>query len=303
MKALKDFLKETDAGGFAIGHFNFSDLAGLKAIFEAAEELNVPVMVGVSEGEREFVGVWQAAALVKSLREEYDYPIFLNADHTHSLEKVREAAEAGFDEILFDPTPNFVGRGASGSESVLEESIRLTKEAVRLVKSINKKILVEGEIGYIGSSSEVMKERPEGIELTMPEEAQMFVKETGVDVLAPAVGNMHGLLARTGADGTRTYAEKRLDIARVKAIKDAVKIPLTLHGGSGTADEDFVAAIKAGINIIHINTEIRLAWRRGVEEGLKNNPDEIAPYKILPPAVEGIKKIVKERLELFRRET
>ncbi len=299
MKNLAQILKEAESKKIAVGHFNFSDIVGLRAIFLAARELNVPVMVGVSEGEREFVGVRQAAALVKSYREEYDYPIFLNADHTHSLAKAKEAAEAGFDEILFDPTPNFVGRGASGSEFVLEESIRLTKEAVKLIRSINKNILVEGEIGYIGSSSEVMKERPEGLELTTPEEAQKFVKETGVDILAPAVGNMHGLLARTDADGTQTYAEKRLDIARIKAIKDAVKIPLTLHGGSGTDDKDFIAAIKAGINIIHINTEIRLAWRRGVEEGLKNNPNEIAPYKILPPAVEGIKKIVSERLKLF----
>ena len=288
MRSLLEIIKEAEGKKVAIGHFNFSDLAGLRAIFEAAKEVGVPVIVGVSEGEREFVGVRQAAALVKSLREEYDHPIFLNADHTHSLEKVREVAEAGFDEILFD-----------GSKLPLEENIKQTKEAVQLVRSINKRILVEGEIGYIGGSSEVLKERPEGIELTTPEEAARFVKETKVDVLAPAVGNMHGLLARTDADGTRTYAEKRLDTDRIRLIKEAVKVPLTLHGGSGTADEDFVAAIKAGINIIHINTEIRLAWRRGVEEGLAKNPDEIAPYKILPPAVLAIKEIVKKRLSLF----
>lgn len=283
-KNLLDILKDASAKKVAVGHFNFSDLAGLKAIFEAAKELDVPVMVGLSEGEREFVGVHEAAALVKSLREEYSYPIFLNADHTHSLEKAREAAEAGFDEILFD-----------GSKLPLEENIEQTREAVKLIKSINKKILVEGEIGYIGGSSEVLTERPEGIELTTPEEAQRFVKETKVDVLAPAVGNMHGLLKSMVEGGEK----KRLDIGRIKTIKEAAKVPLTLHGGSGTADEDFVAAIKAGISIIHINTEIRLAWRRGVEEDIKNNPAEIAPYKILPPAVEAIKKIVKERLKLF----
>ncbi len=300
MKSLLETIKEAAEKKVAVGHFNFSDLAGLRAIFEAARELNVPVIMGVSEGEREFVGVRQAAALIQSLREKYDYPVFLNADHTHSLEKVEEAARAGFDEILFD-----------GSKLPLEENIKQTKEAVRLIKSINKKILVEGEIGYIGGSSEILNERPEGIELTMPEDATRFVKETKVDVLAPAVGNMHGLLVRkdvparqslgAGGDGTQTYAEKRLDTERIRKIKEAVKIPLTLHGGSGTADEDFTAAIKAGINIIHINTEIRLAWRRGVEEGLAKNPNEVAPYKILPPAVENIKKIVSERLELFNR--
>lgn len=284
MKNLAQILKEAESGKIAVGHFNFSDSATLKAVFLAARELNVPVMVGVSEGEREFIGVKQAAALVRSLRDEYDHPIFLNADHTHSLEKVEEVARAGFDEILFD-----------GSKLPLEENIKQTKEAVRLVKSINKKILVEGEIGYIGSSSEVMKERPAGMELTTPEEARRFVEETRVDILAPAVGNMHGLLESMVSGGEK----KRLDIERIESIKESVKIPLTLHGGSGTADEDFVAAIKAGVDIIHINTEIRLAWRRGVEEGLKNNPNEIAPYKILPPAVEAIKEVVIKHLRLF----
>src|SRR3989344_1120818 len=282
MKSLKEILKDAEKNKVAIGHFNFSDLAGLKAIFEAAREISksqniiVPVMVGVSEGEREFVGTWASAALVKTMREQYDYPIYLNADHTRSLDKVEEAAMAGFDEILFD-----------GAHLPFEENIRQTREAVKIVRAINPNIVVEGEIGYIG---------------TTPEEAARFVKETGVNILAPAVGNMHGLLARTNADGTRTYAEKRLDIVRIEAIKKAVQIPLTLHGGSGTNDEDFRKAIRAGITIIHINTEIRLAWRRGVEDSLKKNPNEVAPYKILPPAVDAGKRVVSERLRLFSGE-
>ncbi len=284
MKSLRQILENAGAKKIAVGHFNFSDLAALKAIFEAARELNLPVMVGVSEGEREFVGVRQAAALVRSLREEYDYPIYLNADHTHSLEKVTEAAMAGFDEILFD-----------GSKLPFTENVKQTREAVKIVKAINPNVIVEGEIGYIGSSSEVMKEKPEGIELTTPEEALRFVKETGIDVLAPAVGNMHGLLESM----VKGDVKKRLDIERIMKIKEAVTIPLTLHGGSGTNDDDFVEAIRSGITIVHINTEIRLAWRRGIEEGLAKNPNEVAPYKILPSAIEAIKRIVQERLKLF----
>ena len=296
MKRLREILSDAAVKGVAVGHFNISELAALKAIFDAARELDVPVMIGISEGEREFVGPDVAMALVKSLREEYDYPIFINADHTRSLEKVKEAALAGYDEILFDPTPSLAAKyGASGSKLSFEENVKQTKQAVEIVKSINPGILIEGEIGYIGSSSEVMKEKPEGIELTTPEEAARFVKETNVDILAPAVGNMHGLTEQM----VNGLSEKLLDIERIKAIKDAVKIPLTLHGGSGTADKDFVAAIKAGINIIHINTEIRVAWRRGIEEGLKKSPNEVAPYKILPPAYEAVKKIVLERLKLF----
>lgn len=285
MRSLREILSESEQRRIAIGHFNISDLVALKAIFAAARELKVPVLIGVSEGEREFIGVRQAAVLVKSLREEYEYPIFLNADHTHSLDGVREAAEAGFDEILFD-----------GSELSFEENARQTRAAVEMAKSIHSEILVEGEIGYIGSSSAIVEKRPEeSLRLTTPEEASAFAKRTGVDILAPAVGNMHGLL-REMVTGE---VHKRLNITRIKEIKDAVTIYMTLHGGSGTADEDFVAAIKAGMNIVHINTELRLAWRRGVEEGLQKHPDEVAPYKILPPAYENVFKVVRSRLLLF----
>lgn len=306
MKKLIEYVSDVGEQKIALGHFNISDIVALKAIFEAARELsaqvgsawggNLPVMIGVSEGEREFIGVRQAAALVKSLREEYGYPIFLNADHTHSLEKAREAAEAGFDEVLFDPTPNFVGKGVGGGKLPLSENIAQTKAVVRELKSINPAIIVEGELGYIGSSSQIRKEIPAGAavkpeDLTTPEQAEQFVRETGVDMLAPAVGNIHGMFA--------DMPEPTLDIARIAAIKAAVKIPLVLHGGSGNSDDDFKNAIQAGINIVHINTEIRLAWRKGLEAGLAKNPEEIAPYKILPDAVNAVKKIVSERLNLF----
>lgn len=269
----------------AIGHFNISDLAGLKAIYEAAHTLNLPVIIGTSEGEREFVGSSQAAALVKSLREKYNLPIFLNADHTHSLEKVKEAVEAGYDAIIFD-----------GSKLAWEENVRETKRAVDLVKSLNKKILVEGEIGYIGSSSEILKELPKGAavrpeDLTTLEQAVEFVKKTGVDLLAPAVGNIHGMFAN--------MPNPILDIKRIAAIAGALKAPLVLHGGSGISDEDFTSAISAGVSVIHINTEIRAAWRRGLEEGLRKNREEVAPYKILPAAVEAVKTVVMNRMKLF----
>ena len=285
MKSLREVLDDVDARHVAVGHFNISELAALKGIFDGARELQLPVLIGASEGEREFLGVRQVVALIKSLRETYDYPIFLNADHTHSLDKTKEAAEAGFDEIIFD-----------ASKLPFEENIKQTKEAVSIIRSINPNIIIEGEIGYIGSSSEIVAERPaESLKYSTPEEAVRFVNETGVDVLAPAVGNMHGLLASMVSGETH----KKLDIALIGEIKKACGKFMTLHGGSGTADEDFVAAAKNGMTIIHVSSELRLAWRRGVEAGLAQNPNEIAPYKILPPAVLGIKKIVIDRMRLF----
>ena len=288
MQNLREVLAQAEGKGVAVGHFNISDLITLKAVFASAQELKVPVLVGVSEGEREFLGVRQIAAWVKSLREEYDFPIFINADHTHSLKKALEAAKAGFDAVVFD-----------ASALPFEQNVHETKEAVEALKAINPSILVEGEISDIGTGSEIHEQAPDlSKDLTTPEQAKQFVESTQIDVLAPAVGNMHGMLSSM-VDGE---ARKRLDLERIGRIKAATRVFLTLHGGSGTEDEDLRRAIAAGINIVHINTEIRLAWRRGLEAGLARDLDEVVPYKILPSAVESVKQVASSRLKLFNAE-
>jgi fructose-bisphosphate aldolase class II len=174
--------------------------------------------------------------------------------------------------------------------------VQSTKKAVETVKSINPGIIVEGEIGNIGSGSEIHERISAGVGvLSTPEEAKQFVDATKVDVLAPAVGNMHGLLKSMIAGETR----KRLNVDRIREIKEAVKIPLTLHGASGTDEGDLKAAIEAGINIVHINTELRLAWRRGVETALREHPDEVVPYKLLPTAYNNGHSICRAKLQLF----
>jgi fructose-bisphosphate aldolase class II len=285
MHVLSDVLTQAQSKGAAVGHFNVADLVFLKAVFAAARELNVPVIVGVSEGEREFIGVRQIAALVQTLRQEFDFPIFLNADHTHSIPAAIEAAKAGFDAIVFD-----------ASALPLEQNVRQTREAVEALKSINPAILVEGELGFIGSGSEIHATAPDLSQgFTTAAEAKEYVAATRVDILSPAAGTMHGML-NTMVSGE---AKKHLQIERIAQIKEAVQIPLTLHGGSGTADDDFRKAIAAGINIVHINTELRLAWRHGLEDAFARQPSEIVPYKLLAFAVESVKRVAAERLKLF----
>jgi fructose-bisphosphate aldolase, class II len=285
MQPLRNLLEEAQSNGVAVGHFNISDWILLKAVASSAQELNVPVIVGASEGERAFLGVSQIAALVKILREEQGIPIFLNADHTHSLESAMAAAKAGFDSIVFDL-----------SALPFEENVKQTRQAVEALKSMNPAILVEGEIGNIGTGSEIHDSVPDhSKELTTPEEAKQYVASTGVDILAPAVGNSHGML-QTMVQGS---VKKRLDLTRIREIKSASKCLLTLHGGSGTEDHDLDDAIAAGINIIHINTELRVAWRRGLEAAFAKNPREVVPYKLLPIAEESVKQVVLARLRLF----
>ena len=181
------YYKRSQKNKVAIGHFNISDTEMLKGIFCRAK-LKLPVIIGTSEGERDFIGIDQAVALIKSLREEHNYPIFLNADHTYSFERAKEAIDAGYDMIVYD-----------GANIPFEENLETTKRVVEYAKNVNPDIVVEAELGFIGKSSKLLDAVPEGAEitdehLTKPKDLEKFVKETGVDLIAPAVGNLHGML-------------------------------------------------------------------------------------------------------------
>ena len=285
MQTLREAIAEAATKKVAIGHFNISDTEGLWAVFRAAQALNLPIIIGVSEGERDFIGIKQVAVLVKSLREEFDYPIFLNADHTYSVERVKEVIDAGFDAAIFD-----------GAKLSLEENIAQAKQCVDYARQQNRDILIEGELGYIGTSSKLLDAVPEGVSLnedslTKPEDAKRFVAETGVDLLAPAVGNIHGML--------KSRPNPKLNIERVGAVRAAAGVPLVLHGGSGNSQDDFKQAIAAGMPIVHINTELRVAYRDALKLSLQDNPDEVAPYKFIKPGVVAMQKVVESKLKLF----
>jgi len=287
---LREAIADAEAKKVAIGHFNISNIEMLWATFHAAKRLGVPAIIGVSEGERDFIGVKQIVAIIKSIREEYNYPLYLNADHTYSFEKVKEAIDAGFDSAIYD-----------GAKLSFEENVKVAKQCVEYargkVSSSGAPILIESELGYIGQSSKVLDGIPEGVDLkeglTKPEQALQFVKESGIDLFAPAVGNIHGMM-RVGNDPD-------LDIPRIKEIRKEAGVPLVLHGGSGTTDSDFVKAIEAGISIVHISTELRVAYVNGIKKSLQENPEEVAPYKYMKLPVQEVEKVVEGRLKLFNK--
>ena len=287
MKSLQEHIAEAEDKKVAIGHFNISNIEMFWGIFRAAQSLNVPVIIGVSEGERAFIGVKQCVALVRSVREQYNYPVFLNADHTYSFEGVKEAIDAGFDAAIFD-----------GAKLPFDENVKIAKQCVDYAKSTGTSTLIEAELGYIGQSSKVLDAVPEGVglspeSLTSPEQATSFVQQSGVSLFAPAVGNIHGML-RVGHD-------PNLDIERIRAIRQAAGVPLVLHGGSGTTDEDFVKAVEAGIAIVHISTELRVAYVNAIKASFQANPEEVAPYKYMKSAVEAVEKVALGRLKLFNK--
>lgn len=285
MQTLREILDDASAKKVAVGHFNISDSNQLNGIAGAARDLNVPVIIGVSEGEREFVGGKKAVAMVAAAREEFGIPIFLNADHAHSTENCKTAIDEGFDSVIFDGTKLSPG-----------ENKKSTKEVVEYARKSGRDVVVEAELGYIGTSSKVLDDVPDDVVLdSLPsaEDAAEFVSDTGVDALAPAVGNLHGML--------KGRSNPSLNIELISQMREAVSddISLVLHGGSGLTDDDFKKAIEAGMNLIHINTEIRVAYRKGIEAKLAEKSEEVAPYRYLDGGRDALMKVVKKRLKLF----
>ena len=281
MRDLKGILLKATKEHWAMGHFNVSNFEQLKAVVGAAKNCGAPVMIGTSEGERDWFGLENIVALMESYKKEWPH-IFLNADHTKTVSAASDAVNAGYPSVHFD-----------GSSLSVMENIGKTKQAVDYARSKKPDISVEGELGYVKGESQVTGKKVElkPYDYTNPEEAADFVRSTGVDRLAVAIGNIHGI----------NIDEPKLDFDRLSEIRKSVpeNVALVLHAGSGIPDEDIKKAIESGVSNIHISTELRAAFREGMEESLENNPNEYAPYKLDAPVVEDMEKLVAAKIELF----
>ena len=283
---LRSCIKWAKDNKVAIGHFNISGLEVLRAIGVSAKKLGVPVIIGVSEGERDAIGVGMTRAMVTALAKELNHPIFLNADHTYSFEKVKEVIDAGFDAAIID-----------GAKLPYEENVAMVKQCVEYAQNSGRDVLIEAELGYIGQSSKVMDSLPEGVlldpaSLTQPDALAKFVAETGIDLMAPAVGNVHGLI-KSG--------NPRLNIERIGELVKISSAGIVLHGASGIATEDLKAAVEAGVVIVHYNTDLRVAFTDALKKTIASTPDETTPYKILKPASEAVSVVVEEKLKVMNR--
>ncbi len=282
MQTLREAIFEYKAAGKAIGHFNFSDSNQLRAIALAAKEARVPIIAGLSEGEREYFPLAHARALVDQYQKQ-NIQIYLNADHTYSLEKAQAAVDAGVDSMVID-----------GAKLSFAANVELVKQCVAYAKASGREVIMEGELGYIGQSSKQLTSLPEGVteaNLTTVDDAKKFIEATGVDCFAPAVGNVHGMLVNA--------PEPRLHPERVKDIAEGTGLPLVLHGASGNTEADIVECIKAGIAVVHINTELRVLYRNSLRASLVH--EETTPYKFLQPAVEEMQHFLVEKISVFAR--
>lgn len=282
MEQLRAVIGEYQQGHRALGHFNISDSNQLHAIALAVQQTGLLAIIGLSEGEREHFSLRQARGIIDSYIKE-GTPLYLNADHTYSFAKAKDAIDAGVDSIVVD-----------GAKLPMAENIGMVDQVVQYARRSGRDVVVEGELGYIGTSSKELDSLPAGVtldNLTTVEDAQAFMRATKADCLAPAVGNVHGML--------KNAKEPRLHPDRVKEIAEAVGVPLVLHGASGNTAEDIRACIAAGMAIVHINTEFRVAYRDGLRDTLAAMPEEVAPYKFLAPVEKKLEAFIAEKLRLF----
>lgn len=284
MKAsLNNYLRRATAEGWAIPHFNACNLEQLRGIVSAAAELHAPVMIGTSEGERALFAPEAAAAMVRIYSEKFNVPLFLNADHTHSVALAKAAIDAGYPSVHIDL-----------SKLPFEENVAGVAEVVRYARKQKREISVEGELGALATDSSTVikgKVKVDPASFTSPERALEFAHKTGIDRLAPAVGNYHGMSA----------TKKNLDFELIKKLRGKLRknVALVLHGGSGSGEAAFKKATACGIANVHISTELRVAYSKTLRDTIKKNPDEVVPYKLTGPSMIAVQKKAAEFIKLF----
>ncbi|HBO64808.1 TPA: ketose-bisphosphate aldolase, partial [Candidatus Saccharibacteria bacterium] len=253
---------------FAVGAFNVDNQDTLIAIARAAQKKNAPVLVEVTNDEITAIGAENIRDMVDNYKREYGIEIYINLDHSPSVEAAKQGIDAGFEFIHIDISQ-------ADHDATDEEIIRATKEVVEYAKFTGA--LVESEPHYFGGGSNVFTEAFDYEEIkktfSTPESAKAFVDATGIDTFAAAVGNLHG----------KYPVPKELDLELLQSIRDAIDCQISLHGGSGTPAHFFAEAAKIGVSKVNINSDMRFAYRTGLEQVLKDNPDQFAVVKIMEP--------------------
>lgn len=269
---------------FAVGAFNVDNQETLIAIARAAQAKNAPVLVEVSQDEVAALGLENLRDLVDNYRDEYGIEMYINLDHSPSVEDCKRAIDAGYEFIHIDWSK-------ANHDASLDEIIEKTREVVTYAKFTGA--LVEAEPHYFGGGSNVFDEaiNYEEIKKTFstPEGASQFVEATGIDTFAAAIGNLHG----------KYPVPKQLDLELLKQIREVIGCQISLHGGSGTPLHYFKDAAKIGVSKININSDMRYVFRTTLEQVLKDNPKEYAVVKLMPHVYDAVQRVVEEKIDAF----
>ena len=280
----RHLMQRTRSQGFAVGAFNIDNQETLIAVARAAQKLDSPVLVEVSDGEVRAMGLENVRDMVDNYKDEYGIEMFLNLDHSPSVEAAKKAIDAGYEFIHIDISQ-------ANHDAIDEEIISKTKEVVDYASFTGA--LVESEPHYFGGSSNVHDEAINYDEIrktfSTPEGARAFVEATGIDTFAAAIGNLHG----------KYPVPKELDLDLLRRVREAIGCQISLHGGSGTPAHYFEEAARIGVSKININSDMRYAFRRSLEKVLAENPDEYAIVKLMPEVYGAVQAVVEEKIQSF----
>lgn len=269
---------------FAVGAFNIDNQETLIAIARAAQKAHSPVLVEVSQGEVKALGLENVRDMVDNYREEYGIEMYINLDHSPTVDDAKRGIDAGFEFIHIDISQ-------ANHDATDDEIISKTKEVVEYAKFTGA--LVEAEPHYFGGSSNLHTEtiNYEEIKKTFstPESAKAFVEATGIDTFAAAIGNLHG----------KYPVPKELDLELLKALREVLSCNISLHGGSGTPGHYFEEAAKIGVAKVNINSDMRVAFRKTLEKVLAENPKEYAIVKLMPAVYDAVQQVVEEKIITF----
>lgn len=280
----RHLMQRTRQQNFAVGAFNIDNQETLIAVSQAAQKLNSPVLVEVSEGEVKALGLENIRDMVDNYKREYGVEMYVNLDHSPSVEAAKRGIDAGFEFIHIDVSQ-------ANHEASNEEIINATKEVVEYAKFTGA--LVESEPHYFGGSSNLHTEEIDYDEIkktfSTPEGAKAFIDATGIDTFAAAIGNLHG----------KYPVPKVLDLELLQNIRDAIDCQISLHGGSGTPLNFFERAAQIGVSKVNINSDMRFVFRETLEKVLADHPDEYAIVKLMPEVYGAVQAVVEEKIQAF----
>jgi len=269
---------------FAVGAFNIDNQETLIAICKAAQNTQSPVLVEVSDGEVEALGIDNIRDMVDNYKDEYKVEMYINLDHSPSVEAAKRGVDAGFEFIHIDISQ-------ADKEASEEKIIAGTKEVVEYAKFTGA--IVESEPHYFGGSSNLHKEEIDYDKIketfSTPAGTKAFVDATGIDTFAAAIGNLHG----------KYPVPKELDLELLSRLRDAIDINISLHGGSGTPAHYFEDASKMGVGKVNINSDMRVAFRTTLVKVLQDNPEQYAVVKLMDEVIEAVQKVVESKIESF----
>lgn len=283
-KKARELMKRSHEEHFAVGAFNIDNQETLIAICRAAKAKNSPVLVEVSHGEVMAMGSENVRDMVDNYKQEYGVEMFVNLDHSPSVEAAKQGIDAGYEFIHID-----ISQARKDAE--YDEIVAETRQVVEYAQFTGA--IVESEPHYFGGSSNVHDEEIDYEEIrktfSTPEGAKHFVDMTGIDTFAAAIGNLHG----------KYPVPKELDIELLKQIRGAIDCNISLHGGSGTPGHYFEEAAKVGVSKVNINSDLRIAFRTTLEKALKENPDQYAVVKLMPEVYGAVQRVVEEKIDML----